>query len=140
MPDAPADVVATALGRHPRLEPAVVAAAAGLDLGRVLGALPHLAAAGLIGYDLGEPGWFHRPLPYDRRLLDRLHPRLEAARSLVETGAVRLVAGGAEVRSGDVVHRVRWSEPGDRCTCPWWGRHGHERGPCKHVLAARSLR
>jgi hypothetical protein len=134
-----ADLVASALDDQLRLEPAALAAATGLGLARVLTALPHLSAAGRVGFDLAESRWFRRELPYDRRLLERMHPRLVAARALAESGAVRYVADGAEVRSGDVTHRVRWDESGDRCTCPWWGRHLGGRGPCKHVLAARLL-
>lgn len=135
-----ADLVATALDGRSRLEPAALATATGLGLGRVLAALPHLSAAGRVGFDLAESAWFRRELPYDRRLLDRMHPRLAAAKAMAEAGAVRVVDGGAEVGSGDVVHRVRWDDRGDRCTCPWWGRHQGERGPCKHVLAARLVR
>ena len=132
-----ADLVAAALDGQLRLEPAALAAATGLPLARVLAALPHLSAAGRVGFDLAESAWFRRELPYDRQLLDRMHPRLVAARELAENGAVRSVVGGADVSSGDVVHRVRWDESGDRCTCPWWGRYRGERGPCKHVIAAR---
>ena len=37
----------------------------------------------------------------------------------------------------DVEHRVRLQPEGDKCTCPWYGKHQGDRGPCKHVLAAR---
>ncbi len=135
-----ADLVAAALDGQSRLEPAALAGTTGLGLARVLAALPHLSAAGRVGFDLAEAAWFLRELPYDRQLLDRMHPRLVAARELADSGAVRSVNGGADVSSGEVVHRVRWDERGDRCTCPWWGRYQGERGPCKHVLAARLAR
>jgi predicted nucleic acid-binding Zn finger protein len=32
---------------------------------------------------------------------------------------------------------VRLRAEGDRCTCPWFSKHQGQRGPCKHVLAAR---
>ena len=44
---------------------------------------------------------------------------------------------GGVVRSGGVEHRVSFGAAADRCTCPWWGKHRGDRGPCKHVLAAR---
>jgi predicted nucleic acid-binding Zn finger protein len=43
------------------------------------------------------------------------------------------------VAGSDVEHLVRLSAQQDRCTCPWFSKHQGERGPCKHVLAARLL-
>ncbi len=64
-------------------------------------------------------------------------PRAAGARRLVEAGAVRAdIDGRWWVRaSGGAEHRVRLDP--DACTCPWWSRHPGDRGPCKHVLAAR---
>ena len=31
--------------------------------------------------------------------------------------------------------KVRLVDGTWRCTCPWWGKHGDDRGPCKHILA-----
>ena len=134
--EADAGRLADAVAWQPEIDPAALAAEAGLDVPRVLAALDHLAAAGRVGFDVVAGRWFHRELPYDPERLRRTHPRLVAARGLVEAGAVRLVPGGADVTSGDVVHRVRPAGPLTRCTCPWWGRHRGERGPCRHVLAA----
>ncbi|WP_426512229.1 SWIM zinc finger family protein [Dactylosporangium sp. McL0621] len=52
-------------------------------------------------------------------------------------GAVPLGgATSATVRSGDETYRVRLLPDGTTtCTCPWWGKHGGHRGPCKHALA-----
>jgi hypothetical protein len=59
------------------------------------------------------------------------------AKQLVAERKVHLEPGGARVESGDIEHHVTFAPDGDRCTCPWWGKYGGNRGPCKHVLAAR---
>jgi SWIM zinc finger len=99
-------------------------------------ALGALGAAGRVGYDLANNTFFHRELPYDRTLLEKMHPRLLGAQKLVDEDAVRLEGEAAYVSSGDVEYLVR----GERCTCPWFARHRGERGPCKHVLAAQQVR
>jgi SWIM zinc finger len=99
-------------------------------------ALGALGAAGRVGYDLAENAFFHRELPYDRPVLEKMHPRLLGAQKLVDEGAVRLDGDSAYVRSGEVEYLVR----GERCTCPWFARHRGERGPCKHVLAVQLVR
>ena len=38
------------------------------------------------------------------------------------------------------VHQVRLPADHDRCSCPWFSKLQGERGPCKHILAARLLR
>jgi SWIM zinc finger len=54
-------------------------------------------------------------------------------------GSLFLTVGSGElavdVAAGSVTER-KVPLP-DRCTCPWWGKHQGNRGPCKHVLAAR---
>jgi hypothetical protein len=93
-----------------------------------------------VGYDLADGAYFRRELPFGAAA-ERVSPRLAGARDLIATGQVTLTDGGA--RSGD--HRVRFGQPqapggppDDTCTCPWWGKYRGTRGPCKHVLAARS--
>ena len=135
-----ADDLQKALDSRPGLDVSYLATVTGMSIARVLAALPYVAAAGRVGFDLADSTWFRRDLPYDRRLLERMHPRLAAAQALVSAGAVRLVAGGADVTSGEVGHRVRFAGGHEQCTCPWWGRYRGERGPCKHVLAARLVR
>ena len=44
-----------------------------------------------------------------------------------------------EVQGSDAVHLVQLRTSGDKCTCPWFSKHLGQRGPCKHVLAARIL-
>ncbi|HXS64953.1 MAG TPA: SWIM zinc finger family protein [Streptosporangiaceae bacterium] len=131
-------LVAESLGWGSRVDSGRLSVA--LDLGprRVAAALGYLAACGRVGYDLAEESFFHRELPFGRAL-DALHPRLGNARQLIETGAVTLNASGAIVVGTDSEHRVTFggSAGPDRCTCPWWGKHRGNRGPCKHVLAAR---
>jgi hypothetical protein len=113
---------------------------AGTDLGitqeRAVAALGYLAASGRVGYDLADETFFHRELPFGPAL-EAMHPRLVSARELIASGAVTVTDTGAIVRSNDSEHRVTFATPADRCTCPWWGKHQGNRGPCKHVLAAR---
>ena len=119
-----------------RLDLDALADATGRSSDALKRGLSHLAAAGLVGFDLAEQAWFHRVLPFDMARIDALNPRLKAARKLVEAGAVSLVEGGADVTSENVIHRVRQSDDSFACTCPWYAKNKAKRGPCKHVLAA----
>jgi hypothetical protein len=96
-------------------------------------ALARLAARGQLGYDLALEGYFKRPLPYDFGQLEKLHPRLQAARQLT----VRWQGEQAAVASGDVEYRVGWKGSEAFCNCSWYAQHRLERGPCKHILAAQ---
>lgn len=110
---------------------ALAAASDGTDDDRV-----EQASVGRLGYDSATASYFDRELPFDRSPLGKAGTRLANARELVAAGAVSLdAAGGAIVRSGSDEYRVRQVDDEWRCTCPWWGRHGADRGPCKHVLA-----
>jgi hypothetical protein len=113
-----------------------VAASLDITQERVVAALGYLAASGRVGYDLAEEAFFHRELPFGSAL-EAMHPRLVSARQLIAAGAVTVTGTGAIVHSGESEHRVTFATPADRCTCPWWGKHQANRGPCKHVLAAR---
>jgi hypothetical protein len=137
--DADADLVSVLLAWNPRIDTGRIAAETGLPPARVAIALDVLAASGRVGYDLAEQAYFHRELPFDAAALETMHPRLADARALALKD-VLVDETGASVRSGDVVHRVTFGTPHDRCTCPWWGKHQGSRGPCKHVLAARIAR
>jgi len=82
-------------------------------------------------------------LPFDLSDVEDMHPRLAAARELIDGGAVSIVKASpfeATVRSGDVAHRVREKAGELHCTCPWFATHQGQRGPCKHVLAAEASR
>ena len=129
--------VADTLHGEPEIDVGEVARVAGLDPGGVRVALGALGAAGRVGYDLARGAYFHRELPYDRAVLEKMHPRLLGARELAEQGAVTVHDDTtATVRSGDVDYVVR----GERCTCAWFAKHRGERGPCKHVLAVEHVR
>jgi hypothetical protein len=142
-PPASVAVVRGALGWEPRLGLEALTVRTGRARGEVEGALAALALSGIVGYDLAESGFFRRELPFDLGQAERLQPRLRDARRLVERAAVRVesadeaglaawVAGG-----GGVEYRVRSTADGWTCTCPWYGRHRGDRGPCKHVLAVQ---
>jgi hypothetical protein len=115
---------------------------AGIDRSTCLAALQALATQGLVGFDLAEGAYFHRELPFRHRRVEADQLRLKAARKLVASGALRVVAerGIPVVQvpgSGGVTHRVRLEQGGEHCTCAWHSKHGVARGPCKHILAAR---
>ncbi len=111
------------------------------------GALQTLGTRGLVGFDLAEDAYFHRELPFDLSKVEKLQPRLLAARKLIDEGKVRLgnknkATNEIFVRSSDVEHRVvlkAGTSPTSKCTCPWFAKHDNERGPCKHILAAQIL-
>jgi hypothetical protein len=123
-----------------------VAQATGLTVGEVEAALAALGARGLAGYDCGTGRYFHRELPFDLERVEAMQPRLLDARQLLAENKVRLLAAGDAgshdfaVDGSDVVHHVRLRADRDRCSCPWFSKLQGERGPCKHILAARLLR
>jgi hypothetical protein len=134
--------VRAALSWQPRLAPAGLAKNLSLAPKAVEAALATLGTRGLVGFDLADGGYFQRVLPFDLDLVEKLHPRLVAARKLVAASAVALDppdstgARDARVTSGDLAHRVRLEPASARCTCPWYAKYRGARGPCKHVLAA----
>jgi SWIM zinc finger len=133
--------VADTLHGEPVIDVEEVSHVTGADRTSVQTALGALGAAGRVGYDLAQSAYFHRELPYDRAVLERMHPRLLGARELVEQGAVRLGENGdATVRSGNAEYVVRFEDGVARCTCAWFAKHRGERGPCKHVLAVEHAR
>ncbi len=145
---APAASIASvrgALGWEPRLSAEALVAATGRSPDEIAGALAALSLSGIVGYDLAEGGFFRRELPFDLGRTERLQPRLRDARRLVERAAVRLEPADASgliawvAGPGGVEYRVRSSADGWSCTCPWYGRHRGDRGPCKHVLAVQIL-
>jgi hypothetical protein len=136
------ELVADHLHGEPEIDPTAVAHELGVARPSVQTALGALSAAGRVGFDLASGAFFHRELPYDRSVLDKMHPRLLAARKLVDEGAVVLDESGedASVRSGEAEYRVRFEDGVARCTCAWFARHRGERGHCKHVLAVEQVR
>jgi hypothetical protein len=106
-------------------------------------ALRIIGASGLAGYDVLGGHYFHRVLPFDLSMLEDLHPRLKDAKSILLGEGVKVLSQrpfDAEVKSGDVTHHVREVNQELRCTCAWFAKHQGDRGPCKHVLAASTLR
>ena len=129
-----------ALSWQQEIRPESLAESQHLPPGVAAAGLAQLAASGLVGYDLGTGAYFHRVLPFDLSAVERLQPRLKAARELVGKSGVRLDPDDATVAWVDgsgVAHRVRLLPEGPRCSCPWFSRHAGKRGPCKHILAAR---
>jgi len=105
-------------------------------------ALAVLGARGLVGFDVSSSKYFHRVLPFDLEKVEKQQPRLVAARKLIDAGGVKLFeetndGPNYQVAGSDVKHFVRLRPDGDRCTCQWFNRHQGQRGPCKHILAAR---
>jgi hypothetical protein len=125
------------------LDPNALAHDLELENAVVSDALQVLGASGLAGFDVFDNRYFHRVLPFDLTMQEDLHPRLVDARALVKSKAVTVVKVSpfeATVASGGTEHRVREVQGELRCTCPWFAKHQGERGPCKHVLAANSVR
>jgi hypothetical protein len=135
-----ADLIGALLSWDPAIDVDALALAAGIEACRVRDALTQLGVAGRVGYDVAEAGYFHRTLPYSAAVVERMNPRLAAARALAEAGAVAFTGDLAIVRSGDVSYQVRHAAGAFSCTCPWWAKHRGERGPCKHALAFRMVR
>ncbi len=118
-----------------------------LDPASIDGALQMLGTRGLVGFDLAEQAYFHREMPFDISQVEKLQPRLINARKLIDAEKVQTIkrtkmSAEFQVASSGVEHRVTitsGSEANFKCTCPWYNKHGIERGPCKHVLAAQMV-
>lgn len=138
------DLVRSKLSYQCKLDPEKLAIETRLSPGEIRDALNALATRGLVGYDVVSNSYYHRELPFQSGLVESLQPRLIAARKLVTENKVRrnqtLENGEQEwvISGSDVEHFVVLSDhQQDRCTCVWFSKHRGERGPCKHVLAAR---
>ncbi|TYK45906.1 SWIM zinc finger family protein [Actinomadura decatromicini] len=136
-----ADLIGALLSFEPRVDPDLLSERSGLTLERTRAALTQLGTSGRVGFDAAEAGFFHRELPYDPARVAALNPRLRSAQALVEGDAVRFTSDDtAIVRTDGGDRQVRFDGDRATCTCPWWFDHRGERGPCKHVLAARMVR
>lgn len=133
---APALRVLEHLAWEPVIDMRALASDTAMPENQIASALAVLAASGKVGYDLGEHAYFHREIPYDADAVDRDHPRLNAARALVASGAVERADGMFRVGDGEHRHWVT-IDGTDRgtCTCRWYARYTGSRGPCTHVLA-----
>jgi hypothetical protein len=125
------------------INPADLAAKLDFTPEEVETALAVLGSRGLAGFDAARGRYFHRELPFDLEKVEQLQPRLKGARKLVEQGGIAQVEA---VPEGDIVyqipgtgtlHRVTIRDGQDSCTCPWFSKNQGQRGPCKHILAAR---
>ena len=135
--------VRSQLAWQDQIDGEAIARRTGLEMEEVDAALAALGSRGLAGFDVSSGGYFHRELPFELDQIETLQPRLRGARRLLDEQRVRLIEqlsnGAADVAVGgtDVTHHVRLRPDGDRCTCPWFSKHQGQRGPCKHILAAR---
>lgn len=105
--------------------------------------LAQLAAAGIVGYDAAQHGYFHRELTWAIDRLDALSPRLVAANALAAYAKITISSpteDTVDIHHGSSHHRVRGRGRNATCTCPWIAQHGTSRGPCKHILAADIVR
>jgi hypothetical protein len=149
--DSALPLVRAELAFNARVNPASFAAKSSRPLSQINSALAMLASQGLVGFDITEGSYFLRELPFGQENIDKTQPRLKSAHKLLESSAVRLVPSDdgktlshALIASDGFDHRVRLSptDPtgaADKCTCPWYAKHQNQRGPCKHILAARML-
>ncbi|MCO7223473.1 SWIM zinc finger family protein [Pleionea sp. CnH1-48] len=107
----------------------------------VKSALTILASRGLVGFDAYQQRFFYRRLPFDRNLVEQVHPRLLEARKLLQSQPIKLVLGEQEVithiASNDATYQVKLRADEQRCTCQWFAQHQGKRGPCKHILAGQ---
>ncbi|MEJ7647690.1 MAG: SWIM zinc finger family protein [Nakamurella sp.] len=131
-----AALVSAMLSFEPHLDVAWLAEATALSADRVDGALAVLASSGRVGWDAHSRSWFHRELPDNPDRVERDNPRLKGARRLLVDGQVHRGSDGVWTVGDYRVHLHDGAATG-RCTCTWYLKHGSDRGPCKHQLAAR---
>ena len=120
-----------------------LAQAASIDSGSVEKSLSVLGTQGVVGFDLSDQAYFHRELPFAIDAIEKYQGRLAGATELAANTAVTPLPDVGpdqvfEVHSEDAFYRVTVMADGQwRCTCPWYGKHRGQRGPCKHLLAVR---
>jgi hypothetical protein len=139
--------VQAALKWQTALDAATLSDDLGFPRDEVEAALAVLGARGLTGFDASRGAYFHRELPFDLDRVEQLQPRLQAARKLLEGDKLKILSppkssqgdADVEVAGTDVMHLVRLRADGDKCTCQWFSKYQGQRGPCKHILAARIL-
>ena len=135
-----ADLISAVLAFEARVDIDYLSRQTALTTERVRNGLSVLQANGRIGWDLHEQAFFHRELPMDSNRVEKDNPRLVSAQKLVESKSIEAVAGQPghfRVTSGKNMYLVILNEESAVCSCPWHTRHSENRGPCKHVLAAR---
>lgn len=122
--------------------PTILAVNEGLDLKTLDNITGRLSAMGLLGYDLDENHFFYRRLPFKLSRILSLNPRMKDAEKLLAENKVQIISNSsnrveAKVEGSGVSHSVILEEEKERCTCTWFSRYQGERGPCKHILAAK---
>jgi hypothetical protein len=132
------NAVAVALAVHDVVSVAAMADFTGLSRAECLTRLTQIASQGLSGYDLIEDAFFSRVLPFVVERVDRLNPRVKAAKELIDKVTVLTSEPGktlVRVQNSGVTYRVTLDGEQARCTCPWHAKNGSDQGPCKHILA-----
>lgn len=133
--------VAETLNWQSQIDSTALSLKTGTTEAEVESALAVLGSRGLVGFDVTTSKYFHRVLPFDVERYEKNQPRLKAARELVADHGVRPAStdGGSDwlVAGTGVEHFVRLRSEKDLCTCQWFNRYLGNRGPCKHILAAR---
>ncbi|MEZ0368159.1 MAG: hypothetical protein ACAI44_03620 [Candidatus Sericytochromatia bacterium] len=113
--------------------------------------LDTLSRQGLLGYDVQNDSYFYRVLPFVAADPGRLS-RLKGSQAILDAAGVEiesLARDGKRLRASGFVKGVgalyttalEVDETGylaqGTCNCQWIGKHGLQRGPCKHMLALR---
>lgn len=137
-----AKVISTLKWQH-KIQPDLLAKQLNETPQAIGNALAVIATRGLVGFDVANQCFFHRVLPFEKELIEKMHPRLQSARKLIEQKAVTLltIKGqsnqklSSSIKSGDINHHVTIEGENERCTCLWHAKHQGNRGPCKHILA-----
>ncbi len=137
------DTVRAQLAWQSQIDVGKIAGKTNLAVEAVEASLAVLGSRGLAGYDAPRNCYFHRELPFELDKVEALQPRLKGAHKLLADGKVELIerlndeASNWQVAGTGVYHQVRLRGEGDKCTCPWFSKNLGQRGPCKHILAAR---
>lgn len=97
------------------------------------------------GFDVATQCEFKREIPVDLDGLQKMQPRLKSAMKLLKQDGITVVSRisqsecDLQVPGTSATHYVRLRDDGDACSCRWHSRYQGNRGPCKHILAARML-
>lgn len=142
LPEESLERVRNAMNWSPRVDVGSLSGVCSLEPTAIRSALARLGARGLAGFDLADGAYFRRELPFDLSLVEKLQPRLIAARKLIADNLVQVVKNTPDlveawVQGTGCEHRVVLTPDGNRCTCPWYAKHPEDRGPCKHLLAVQ---
>lgn len=137
-----AKVISTLKWQH-KIQPDLLAKQLDETPQAICNALAVIATRGLVGFDVANQCFFHRVLPFEKELVEKMHPRLQSAKKLIEQKAVTLLTTegqsnqklSSSIKSGDINHQVTIEGENERCTCLWYAKHQGNRGPCKHILA-----